>query len=187
MRRVLCITLSIRRPPTSLPVLVRSALRRRDQARVRRTRAFADGGKALSLCRVQKILFLLKCVQIQIGESSNFQDLSIGHADPGFPLIIGDRVTVGHRCITHGCEIQDDCLIGMGSVLMNGVKISRGCIVGAGAIILEGTQVPPFSMIAGSPAKVLKKYDKNIIENIEKISKHYVKLAEKYLNRFVTG
>ena len=62
--------------------------------------------------------------QIHIGEETNFQDLSVGHADPGFPLIIGDRVTVGHRCITHGCEIEDDCVIGMGAILMNGVKIS---------------------------------------------------------------
>ena len=118
--------------------------------------------------------------QITIGKESNFQDLSIGHADKGFPLIIGNRVTVGHRCITHGCEIDDDCLIGMGAILMNGVKINRGCIVGAGAIVLEGTNVPPFSMIAGSPAKVLKTYNEDILENIKNMSKHYATVAEKY-------
>ena len=123
--------------------------------------------------------------KITIGNESNFQDLSIGHADPGFPLIIGNRVTIGHRCITHGCEIEDDCLIGMGAILMNGVKISRGCIVGAGAVVLEGTNVPPFSMIAGSPAKVLKTYEEKILENIENMSKHYVKVAEKYRSQIL--
>ena len=123
--------------------------------------------------------------QIHIGEETNFQDLSLGHADPGFPLIIGDRVTVGHRCITHGCLIEDDCVIGMGAILMNGVKISRGSIVGAGALILEGTEVPPFSMIAGSPAKVIKTYEDTIIENISKISNHYVKISEKYRKNLV--
>jgi len=122
--------------------------------------------------------------KIIIGNETNFQDLSIGHADPGFPLIIGNRVTVGHRCITHGCEIEDDCLIGMGAILMNGVKISRGCIVGAGSVILEGTKVPPFSLIAGSPAKVLKTYEENILENIENMSKHYVTVSDKYRKNF---
>tara|TARA_Y100001970_G_scaffold251952_1_gene325307 strand:- start:1272 stop:1793 length:522 start_codon:yes stop_codon:yes gene_type:complete len=123
--------------------------------------------------------------QIQIGEETNFQDLSIGHADPGFPLIIGNRVTVGHRSITHGCEIQDYCLIGMGAILMNGVKISRGSIVGAGSTVLEGTIIPPFSLIVGSPAKIIKTYDENIIKDIEKMSMHYVKIREKYLRQFV--
>ena len=122
--------------------------------------------------------------QIHIGEETNFQDLSIGHADPGFPLIIGDRVTVGHRCITHGCEIENDCVIGMGAILMNGVKIRRGSIVGAGALLLEGTEVPPFSMIAGSPAKVIKTYEHTIIENISKISNHYVKISKEYRKQF---
>ena len=123
--------------------------------------------------------------QITIGKESNFQDLSIGHADEGFPLTIGNRVTVGHRCITHGCEIEDDCLIGMGAILMNGVKISRGCIVGAGAVVLEGTNVPPFSMIAGSPAKILKTYEADILESIKIMSKHYVSVAEKYRSQII--
>jgi len=121
--------------------------------------------------------------QINIGNETNFQDLSIGHADPGFPLFIGDRVTVGHRCVTHGCKIDDDCLIGMGAILMNGVKIGRGSIVGAGAVVLEGTNVPPFSMIAGSPAKIIKTYEESILENIRSMSKHYVKIAERYLEK----
>ena len=73
----------------------------------------------------------------------------------------------------------------MGAILMNGVKISRGCIVGAGAVVLEGTDVPPFSMIAGSPAKVLKTYEKDILDNIKNMSKHYVNVAEKYRNQLL--
>ena len=118
--------------------------------------------------------------QISIGCETSFQDLSVGHADPGSPLIIGNRVTVGHRCITHGCEIEDDCLIGMGAILMNGVKVGSGSIVGAGAVVLEGTTIPPFSMIAGAPAKVIKTYEENILESIRSMAKHYVEAAERY-------
>ena len=117
---------------------------------------------------------------ISIGDETSFQDLSMGHADPGFPLIIGNRVTVGHQCVLHGCEVEDDCLIGMGSILMNGVKIGRGSIVGAGAVLLEGMEVPPFSMVAGSPAKVCKTYKESIIENINVMSQIYVKRAIRY-------
>ena len=117
---------------------------------------------------------------ISIGDETSFQDLSMGHADPGFPLIIGNRVTVGHHCVMHGCEVEDDCLIGMGAILMNGVKIGRGSIVGAGAVLLEGMEVPPFSMVVGSPAKVRKTYEESIIENINAMSQIYVKRASRY-------
>ena len=117
---------------------------------------------------------------ISIGDETSFQDLSMGHADPGFPLIIGNRVTVGHHCVMHGCEVEDDCLIGMGAILMNGVKIGRGSIVGAGAVLLEGMEVPPFSMVAGSPAKVRKTYEESILENIRAMSQLYVKRAIRY-------
>ena len=120
---------------------------------------------------------------ICIGDESSFQDLSMGHSDPGFPLIIGNRVTVGHHCVMHGCEVEDDCLIGMGAILMNGVKIGRGSIVGAGAVVLEGTEVPPFSMIAGSPAKVRKTYEESILEDIRGMSQIYVKRTIRYLDQ----
>ena len=91
---------------------------------------------------------------ISIGDESNIQDLSMGHADPGFPLVVGNSVTIGHHCVLHGCRIEDDCLIGMGAIIMNGVRIGRGSIIGAGAVLLEGMEVPEFSMVIGSPAKV---------------------------------
>jgi len=121
--------------------------------------------------------------QISIGDETSFQDLSMGHSDPGFPLIIGNRVTVGHNCVMHGCEVEDDCLIGMGAILMNGVKIGQGSIVGAGAVLLEGMEVPPFSMVIGSPAKIRKTYEETILENIRAMSQIYVKRAIRYLEQ----
>ncbi len=117
---------------------------------------------------------------ISIGDESNIQDLSMGHADPGFPLIVGNRVTIGHHCVVHGCRIEDDCLIGMGAIIMNGVKIGRGSIIGAGAVLLEGMEVPEFSMVVGSPANVRKTYDESILENIRESAQIYVKRSISY-------
>ena len=117
---------------------------------------------------------------ISIGDESNIQDLSMGHADPGFPLVVGNRVTIGHHCVVHGCRIEDDCLIGMGAIIMNGVRIGRGSIIGAGAVLLEGMEVPEFSMVVGSPANVRKTYDESILENIRESAQIYVKRSISY-------
>ena len=117
---------------------------------------------------------------ITIGNESNIQDLSMGHADPGFPLVLGNRVTIGHHCVLHGCKIEDDCLIGMGAIIMNGVRIGRGSIIGAGAVLLEGMEIPEFSMVIGSPAKIKKTYDESILDNIRKSAKIYVKRSISY-------
>ena len=117
---------------------------------------------------------------ITIGHESNIQDLSMGHADPGFPLILGNRVTIGHHCVLHGCKIGDDCLIGMGAIIMNGVRIGRGSIIGAGAVLLEGMEIPEFSMVIGSPAKIKKTYDESILDNIRKSAKIYVERSNSY-------
>ena len=104
--------------------------------------------------------------QIVIGEETNVQDVTICHVDPGFPLEVGARVTVVHRCILHGCTINDDCLIGMGAILMNGARIGEGSIVRAGSLLLEGTEIPSFSLATGSPAKVKKTYGQDILGQI---------------------
>lgn len=93
---------------------------------------------------------------IEIGEGSNVQDNSICHTDPGFPLTIGKGCTIGHRVILHGCTIEDDVLIGMGAIVMNGVRLAKGCVVGAGALIPEGKVFPENSLILGAPAKVAR-------------------------------
>jgi carbonic anhydrase/acetyltransferase-like protein (isoleucine patch superfamily) len=93
---------------------------------------------------------------IEIGEGSNVQDGSTLHSDPGFPLVIGRGVTVGHRVVLHGARVDDDVLVGMGSVVMNGAHIGSGSIVAAGAVVTPGTEVPSGSVVAGVPAKVVR-------------------------------
>ncbi len=93
---------------------------------------------------------------IEIGEGSNVQDGCTLHSDPGFPLVIGRGVTVGHRVVLHGARVDDDVLVGMGSIVMNGAHIGSGSIVAAGAVVTPGTQVPPGSVVGGVPAKVLR-------------------------------
>lgn len=94
------------------------------------------------------------CDTITVAEGSNIQDGTIVHADPGFPVTIGEGVSIGHRAVLHGCTIEDDCLIGMGAVVLNGAVIGRGSLIAAGAVVLEGTTVPPGSLVAGVPGKV---------------------------------
>ncbi len=120
---------------------------------------------------------------ITIGEETNLQDLTLCHADPGQPLIVGNRVTVGHRCILHGCRIEDDCLIGMGATIMNGATIGHSSIIGAGAIVLENTVIPPYSLVVGAPGKVKKTYDAQIVETLRKSAQTYVERAAKYSSR----
>ncbi len=91
---------------------------------------------------------------ISIGDRSNVQDNVAMHVDRGVPLTIGSGVSVGHGAVVHGCTIEDDCLIGMGSTVLNGAVIGSGSLVAAGAVVLEGTVVPPGSLVAGVPGKV---------------------------------
>jgi carbonic anhydrase/acetyltransferase-like protein (isoleucine patch superfamily) len=93
---------------------------------------------------------------ILVGADSNIQDGAIGHSDPGAPLTIGARVTVGHQAILHGCTIADDCLIGMGARILNGALLGTECLVGAGALITEGKRFEPGSLIVGAPARVIR-------------------------------
>ena len=93
------------------------------------------------------------CEKIAVGDDANIQDLSVVHADPGFPCLIGDRVTVGHAALLHGAVIEEDVLIGMRSVVMNGARIGTGSVIGAATLITEGVVIPPNSLVLGSPGK----------------------------------
>ncbi len=90
---------------------------------------------------------------IRIGARTNIQDGCVLHADPGYPAIVGEGCVVGHNAVVHGCEIEDDCLVGMGATILNGAKIGEGSIVAAGAVVPEGREFPPRSLIVGLPAK----------------------------------
>jgi carbonic anhydrase/acetyltransferase-like protein (isoleucine patch superfamily) len=91
---------------------------------------------------------------IVIGRDSNLQDNVAVHVDPGFPLTVGARVSVGHNAVLHGCTIEDDVLIGMSSTVLNGARIGAGSLVAAGAVVTQGADIPPRSLVAGVPAKV---------------------------------
>ena len=103
---------------------------------------------------------------IEIGENSNVQDGCMLHSDAGFPLVVGRGVTVGHGVILHGARIDDDVLVGMGSVVMNGAHIGTGSLVAAGAVVTPGTEVPPGSVVGGVPAKVLRAATDDDLEHI---------------------
>ncbi|GAA4285152.1 gamma carbonic anhydrase family protein [Brevibacterium daeguense] len=91
---------------------------------------------------------------ITIGAGTNVQDSTVMHSDPGKPVVVGDRVSIGHRALVHGCIVGDDVLVGMSSTLLNECRIGSGSLVAAGAVVLEGTEVPERSLVAGIPGKV---------------------------------
>ncbi len=117
---------------------------------------------------------------IVVGEASNLQDGTIVHVDEGKPARIGARVGVGHRAILHACTVEDDCLIGMGSILLNDVHIGTGSVVAAGAVIPEGTRVPPGSLVVGVPARVTRPVDEALRARIRHTWEHYVTEAQRH-------
>lgn len=120
---------------------------------------------------------------VRIGLHTNIQDNSTLHVTGDrFPLVIGDRVTVGHRAIVHGCVVEDDCMIGMGSIVMDGAKIGSGSLVGAGAVVTPGTVVPPGSLVLGMPATPMRAVNERERDLIVNSGAHYVDLARDYLS-----
>jgi len=117
---------------------------------------------------------------ITIGDGSNVQENSVLHTDPGFPMVVGARVTVGHKVILHGCTIGDDCLIGMNATVLNGAVVGAGSLVAAGAVVLEGTVIPPGSLVAGVPAKVRRELSAEEREQVRANATHYVELARRH-------
>jgi carbonic anhydrase/acetyltransferase-like protein (isoleucine patch superfamily) len=117
---------------------------------------------------------------ISVGRDSNIQDASVMHADHGFPLVVGERVTVGHQVMLHGCTIGDESLIGIGAVVLNGARIGKNCLVGAGSLVTEGKEFPDGSMIMGTPAKVVRQLTPEQIEGLRRSARHYVDNAARY-------
>jgi carbonic anhydrase/acetyltransferase-like protein (isoleucine patch superfamily) len=117
---------------------------------------------------------------ILVGEDSNMQDGAVGHSDPGAPLTIGARVTIGHQAIVHGCTISDDCLIGMGARILNGATLGPECLVGAGALITEGKAFAGGSLIVGVPARVVRPLTDEEKAAIRVSAAHYAEKAARY-------
>jgi carbonic anhydrase/acetyltransferase-like protein (isoleucine patch superfamily) len=117
---------------------------------------------------------------ILLGEDSNFQDGAIGHSDPGAPLTIGARVTVGHQAILHGCTISDDCLVGMGARILNGAFLGPECLVGAGALVTEGKRFEEGGLIVGSPARLVRPLSEAEKQALRVSAAHYVEKAARY-------
>ncbi|MEU6172693.1 gamma carbonic anhydrase family protein [Streptantibioticus parmotrematis] len=117
------------------------------------------------------------CERVTIGADSNIQDNCTVHADPGFPAVVGERVSVGHNAVLHGCVVEDDVLIGMGATVLNGARIGAGSLVAAQALVPQGMQVPPGSLVAGVPAKVRRQLTDEEREMVRINAEHYVGLA----------
>lgn len=112
---------------------------------------------------------------IRVGRRTNIQDGSIVHAMSGtYPTRVGDNVTIGHAAVIHGCIIEDQCLIGMGAILLNGVHVGSGSIVAAGTLLVEGQKVPPRSLVMGSPGKVKRLLTQSEIADIQRYADVYV-------------
>jgi carbonic anhydrase/acetyltransferase-like protein (isoleucine patch superfamily) len=117
---------------------------------------------------------------IVVGAGSNIQDGCVLHTDPGFPLVIGREVTVGHMAMLHGCTIGDGTLIGIGAVVLNGATIGKNCLIGARALVTEGKAIPDNSMVLGAPAKVVREVTAGHIARIREGSASYVRHAARY-------
>ena len=117
---------------------------------------------------------------ITVGENTNIQDGSIVHISEKFPTIIGNNVTVGHKSIIHGCEIGDNTLIGMGSIVLDGAKVGESTLLGAGSLVPPGKEIPSGVLAMGSPAKVIRELSDEEKENLTNSALKYVKLANNH-------
>ena len=117
---------------------------------------------------------------ITVGRGSNIQDGSVVHADIGYPVTLGENVTVGHQVMLHGCTVGDNSLIGIQAVVLNGARIGRNCLVGAGSLVTEGKEFPDGSLIMGSPAKVVRPLSPEQITSLQRSAEHYTENALRY-------
>ncbi len=117
---------------------------------------------------------------ITIGARTNVQENCVLHTDKGFPLRIGDNVTIGHGAIVHGCTIGDNSLIGMGATVLNGAVIGKNCLIGANALVTEGKVIPDNSLVMGAPAKVVREIDAEGAASLSASAERYVHNARRF-------
>ena len=117
---------------------------------------------------------------VRIGAGSNIQDGSVLHVDPGYPLALGNRVTVGHKAMLHGCSVGDGSLIGINSVVLNGARIGCGTLIGANALIPEGKEIPDGVLVVGSPGRIVRELKPEERAGLLKIAEGYVERSRRY-------
>jgi carbonic anhydrase/acetyltransferase-like protein (isoleucine patch superfamily) len=117
---------------------------------------------------------------IYVGEGSNIQDGSVLHTDPGYPLRVGKNVTIGHLVMLHGCTVEDNSLIGISAVILNGAKIGKNCIIGANALVTENKIIPDNSLVVGSPGKIVRLVSGEEVKLITENAIHYQENWKKY-------
>jgi carbonic anhydrase/acetyltransferase-like protein (isoleucine patch superfamily) len=115
-----------------------------------------------------------------IGDNCNIQDGCVLHTDPGFPLTLGNNVSVGHMVMLHGCTIGEGSLIGINSVILNGARIGKNCLIGAKALITEGKEIPDNSLVMGAPGKVIREVSDKQKAHLQKIAASYVARWQRY-------
>ena len=126
---------------------------------------------------------------VEIGRFTSIQDGALIHEDSGrgsglgggLPTVVGDCVTVGHGVILHACRVEDYALVGMGAIIMDGAVVGRGSVVGAGALVTKNTMIPPFSLVLGSPARVVKTLPESSLKERKAQAMHYFGLAQEHL------
>ena len=118
--------------------------------------------------------------QIVIGKGTNVQENTVMHTDLGFPLLIGENCTIGHKVMLHGCTIADNSLIGMGATVLNGARIATNCLIGAGALVTEGKEIPEGSLVMGAPGKVVRTLDEKALKGLEFSALHYQDNARRF-------
>ncbi|WP_210396491.1 gamma carbonic anhydrase family protein [Motiliproteus sediminis] len=122
---------------------------------------------------------------ITIGDRSNVQDAAVLHTDPGYPLVIENDVTVGHKAMLHGCHIGEGSLVGINAVVLNGAKVGRNCLIGANALVPEGAEIPDGSLVVGTPAKVKRMLREEEISALRANAEHYVSNMRRYRDSLV--
>ena len=123
---------------------------------------------------------------VSVGRRSNIQDNAVLHVGENEPCIVGENVVVGHQALLHGCTVEDDCLIGMGAIVLNRAVIGRGSLVGAGALVTQGTVIPPNSLVVGSPATVKRELTRRERQQQANYAAKYVIVAQNYRPNFST-
>jgi carbonic anhydrase/acetyltransferase-like protein (isoleucine patch superfamily) len=120
--------------------------------------------------------------RIEVGAGANIQDGAVLHADPGFPCVVGENVTVGHNAMLHGCEIGEGTLVGINAVILNGARIGKRCLIAACAMVPEGMEVPDGAMVVGVPGKIKRILEPDQQVMLEKNAQHYQLNAVRFDN-----